>query len=264
MVDAPNRYTERGRYSGKVVLVTGAGAGIGAATAKAFASEGANLVLGSRTESKLKIIAVEIMNLGGKVVYYAGDSGLEATNQALVALALKTFGALHIAVNNAGMLLNSSIITLSDEILDEHINSNIKSLVYAMKHQLPSIAKSATPQAQGVIINIGSVASARPAMSQSAVFSGTKAFLDTFTRAAALEAAPLNVRVNAVNPGIVLTAATKRIVGQADMVHNFSDHISLAHGAASPEELSAFILDVASHRFLNGALLFFDGGVQAK
>jgi len=250
------------RYLNKVVLVTGSGSGIGKAIALEFAKEGALLVLGGRTESKL----VETANLlksryGTNSVYYAGDLGSEDVNKKLVELAIKEFGRLDVAINNAGSFIMTKITEEQEKNVTTMLNSNIKSIIWGSKYQLPAIGKTSTPDKQGSVIYISSGASLRPAAGGS-VYGATKGFVDTFTLAIAKEAREFNVRVNAVNPGVTVSEGALKTL-PLDQLTAFVKSASLADTPATGEEIASFVLDVVSNRYINGSRLLVDGGYNA-
>ncbi len=253
-------------FNSRSVLVTGAGSGIGKAIAIAFAKEGANLVLVGRTESKLQETLNEIKSLEGnnKVVLYTGDVGREETNKNAVELALKEFGQLNIAINNAGIGSGGNVVDATNSIVDTLLDTNIKSVIYGTKYQLPAIGKSSTKQNQGSIINISSVLSKFIRASNNPIYAATKGFIDTFTLATAKEGANYNVRVNSVNPGLTVSEGVLDLFGNRDIMKKFTNEYTLADDAASTQEIASFVLDVTKNRFINASILFIDGGAQAK
>ncbi|KAJ3013382.1 hypothetical protein HKX48_005792 [Thoreauomyces humboldtii] len=256
--------THSRRYSNKVVLVTGAGSGIGRAIALGFSNEGADVVLGGRTESKLQATAKTIASLGGRVAYVAGDVGLEDVNQALVAKAVSEFGGLHVAVNNAGAVRPMLITETDKETFEWSLDANVRSVFWGTKHQLPAIGLTSTPSAQGSIINISSICATRPGLSPSAIYASSKAFMDTFTKASAKEGRTHNVRVNSISPGPVTTAgALATMGGSEEAVHAIAKKMTLRDTAGAPEEVASFVLDVVSNALINGANLLIDGGISA-
>jgi len=252
------------RFTNKVVLVTGAGSGIGRAIAIQFAKEGANLLLAGKTPRKLKetqqIITEQIKEC--RVMYYSGNLGLEAVNKELVELALSHFGRLDIAINNASSYIFSKLTEISETELTTMIESNIKSVIYGTKYQLPAIGKTATPNNLGTIIYIGSLVGNRP-QPLGGVYAATKGFVDTLTLAAAREGVEFHVRVNAVNPGPILTDETySHVSGGDDTVRDSSSKSSLIKEPVEAAEIASFVADVASNSLLNGSRLLIDGGMS--
>jgi NAD(P)-dependent dehydrogenase (short-subunit alcohol dehydrogenase family) len=227
-------------------------------------------VLSGRDAARLKAVADSIVKTNGvKVVTLVGDAGLESTQKALVDLALSTFGALHIAFNNAGAFPFKTLVDISAAEVDLVLNTNVRGVIYALKYQLPAIANSSTKDNWGSIINNSSVASTRVVSSlvTAGVYAATKAAVDTLTKFAALEGAAGFVRVNAVNPGNVSSEGLVTLVGGAANVDAFTAGCSLVNGAATPDELSKFVLFIADNktgRFFNGSTLLMDGGMNIK
>jgi len=251
------------RYKDKVILVTGSGGGIGRAIALQFASEGGLLVLNGRTESKLQeTVKLIQQKYNGKAVYLAGDISSEEVNKNLVELALTTYGKLDIAINNAAVYILKKLVEYNSSEIASMINSNIYSLIYGTKYQLTAIAKTSTPNNQGVIINIGSVAAVRP-FATGNVYAATKGFLDTFTKSMASEGVEYNVRVNAINPGVTISDGTEGAFGISG-IEQLTKTVSLTDKPATGQEIATFLLDVVSNRYINGSLLYIDGGAGAK
>lgn len=119
------------------MLVTGASSGIGLATAHAFGKAGAKLVLHGRDAARLSAVADAIIAEGGSAVTMTGEAGSEETQKVLVELALSTYGALHIAFNNAGVYNLDKIVDLTSQAVDNVLNTNVKSVIYGLKYQLP-------------------------------------------------------------------------------------------------------------------------------
>jgi NAD(P)-dependent dehydrogenase (short-subunit alcohol dehydrogenase family) len=130
------------RLTGKVAIVTGASAGIGRATAKLFAAEGAKVVLAARREAELETLAAEIVSEGGEVAFLAGDVQSEDYAKALVALAVSRFGRLDIAYNNAGTLGEMGPTTgVSEAGWSAALTTNLTSAFLGAKHQIPEMLK---------------------------------------------------------------------------------------------------------------------------
>lgn len=254
--------------SGRVALITGASSGIGAATARLFATAGAKLVLSGRDEKRLQAVVDSIKQAtpSAEIATLTGDIGLEETNKALVELALSRFGALHIAFNNAGLLRYEPLTGVTAANVDLQFDSNVKSIIYGLKHQLAAIAKSSSKDNWGVIVNNSSIVSTRvkAGMQNGAIYAATKSAVDTLTKFGALEGAPSFVRVLAVNPGMTRSDGLVAVVGE------HVDAAALQAGLMplqTVEELAQFVLFVADNktgRFFNGSTLVIDGGFGVK
>jgi len=256
-----------GTLTGRVALITGASSGIGAGLARAFAVAGAKLVLSGRDEKRLQAVVDSIKQAtpAAEIATLTGDIGQEETNKALVELALSRFGALHIAINNAGLFRPTPLVSVPASEVDLHFDSNVKSVIYGMKYQLAAIAKSATKDNWGVILNNSSSVSTRvkDGYQGFSLYAATKSAVDTLTKFAALEGAPSFVRVNAFNAGMTRTEGTLALPNLDD----FEKGALLVQPAQSVDELAQFVLFVADNktgRFFNGSTLLVDGGINVK
>ena len=188
------------RFEGKVVVVTGASKGIGAAIAKQFASEGASVVVNYATskEGADRVVA-EIKKNGGKAVAVQADMAKKSDVGRLFEEAKKAFGRLDVLVNNAGIYEFAPLDTINEENFHKQFDINVLGLIFASQEA----AKYFGPEG-GSIVNISSIASTLTPPA-STVYSGTKAAVDATTRVLAKELGPKKIRVNAVNPGMVDT-----------------------------------------------------------
>lgn len=186
-----------GRLEGKVAVITGATSGIGEATARCFAREGARLVLAGRTRDKGEALARE---LGDRAVFQVTDVTREADIAALVDTAVARFGRLDCMFNNAGAPATGTIETVTEQELSAALQLLVGSVVFGVKHA----ARVMKPQGGGSIINNASVAGHR--YGQGNIFYSTaKAAVAHFTRLAGVELGPHGIRVNAISPGAIAT-----------------------------------------------------------
>ena len=188
------------KLAGKVAVVTGASKGIGAAIAKQLAGEGASVVVNyASSKAGADRVVGEITGKGGKAIAVQGDVAKEADIARLFAETKKAFGRLDILVNNAGVYEFVPLESVSSEHFHKHFDLNVLGLILTSKEA----AKHFGPEG-GSIVNISSIASSitPPA---SAVYSGTKSAVDAVTRTLAKELGPRKIRVNAINPGMVIT-----------------------------------------------------------
>jgi NADP-dependent 3-hydroxy acid dehydrogenase YdfG len=183
----------------KIIVITGAGSGIGRATAKLLASRGAKLVLGGRRAAQLDAVASEIESAGGEAIYRATDVTRRGDVEALVELAHKRYGRLDVLVNNAGIGPISRFDALRVEDWDAMIDVNIKGVLYGIAAALPIFRR----QEHGHIVNVISTAGLKilPTMG---VYAATKNAVRTITEALRQEAGP-NLRVTEVSPGMIAT-----------------------------------------------------------
>ncbi|RWC86493.1 MAG: SDR family NAD(P)-dependent oxidoreductase, partial [Mesorhizobium sp.] len=182
----------------KVAIVTGASSGIGRATAKLFAAEGASLVIAARRKTELDLLADEIEEAGGSAVALAGDVRDEAYAKALVDLAVETFGGLDIAFNNVGAVGQmGSISELSLDGWRETLDTNLTSAFLGAKYQVPAMIK----RGGGSLIFTSTFVGHTVGMPGMTSYAASKAGLIGLTQVLAAEYGPQGLRVNALLPG---------------------------------------------------------------
>ena len=249
---------DRARFKDKVVLVSGASSGIGRATARALAAEGAKLVLAGRRRERLDAVAAECVALGAEAHVVMGDVRDEAVCAAWVAAAVEHFGGLDGLVNAAGVIGNGGITTTEPAEWDRVMDSNLRSVFL-----LTRAASAALIARKGGVVNVSSVAGPRPYAGLLA-YCVSKAALDALTRCASLDLAPHGVRVNAVNPGVVVTELHTVNSAVADYPA-FLERAKSTHPLGrpgQPEEIAATILFLLSEEsgWITGANIAIDGG----
>ncbi|XP_036320186.1 uncharacterized oxidoreductase TM_0325-like isoform X1 [Rhagoletis pomonella] len=247
------------RQPGKVVIVTGASSGIGATTAEAFAKHGAKVVLVGRNEANLKAAeaACKAANNKAELLLIIADVTVDA--ERIVKETVAKFGKLDVLVNNAGIGARGSILEIDVDQFDTILNTNLRSVFLLTKFAAPHLIKT-----QGNIVNVSSVAGLR-AFANLSVYCTAKAALDQFTKCIALDLAPHNVRVNSVNPAVIVTDFAIRMgISKEDYVkfleHNKTTH-ALGRVGTTQEVADAIIFlanDTAS--FITGSNLPVDGG----
>jgi 3-oxoacyl-[acyl-carrier protein] reductase len=193
-----------GKLKGKVAVVTGASKGIGAGIAKAFGAEGASVVVNyaSDKDGADRTVA-EIVKAGGKAVAVKGSVAEEADVKHLFAETRKAFGKLDVLVNNAGVYQFTPLEQVTEQEFHHQFGVNVWGTIQATREALPLFGKGG-----GSVINISSVVS-RKAIPGSAVYAGTKGAVDTLTQVLAAELGARNIRVNAINPGMVESEGTR-------------------------------------------------------
>lgn len=241
---------------GKVALVTGASKGIGAAIARALASQGAAVVATyASSKTGADAVVAEIEAAGGQAVAVGGDvaNAVEAAN--LVKVAIERFGKLDILVNNSGIYEFSSIEDITEEHFHRSFNINVLGLLLVTKAAVKHLKEGAS------IINISSVVS-RVTPPGTAVYSATKGAVDAITGVLALELGPRNIRVNSINPGFVVTEGTHAAgIVDSDASAQFIAGTPLGRGG-QPEDIADIALFLASDdsRWLTGEHLIASGG----
>jgi len=256
-----------GRFNGATVLITGATGGLGSGTAKAFAAEGARLVLSDLDEATLNDFAA---TLDAETAVLAGNIGDETLSEDLVKLAVEKFGRLDIAVNNAGIV--HSFVRLPQVTSDEArrvIEIDLLGVFYAMKHQIPLMERQFKDSGKGgVIVNVASVAglSGAPKLS---VYAAAKHGVVGLTKSAAAEYASKGLRINAVCPAHTRTAMVDGFVRssgapEADALAELTRGVPMKR-VAEVDEIIAGILFLAdpANSFMTGHTLALDGGIGA-
>ena len=194
------------RLTGKVAIVTGASKGIGAGIAKAYAAQGAAVVVNyaSGRDGADRVVA-EITAAGGKAVAVHGDVSKADDVRRLFAAAKETYGAIDVLVNNAGVFQFDALEAVTEEEFHREFNINVLGLLLATQEGLKHFRAEG-----GSVINISSIVSTDP-VANSVVYSATKGAVDTITRALAKELGPRKIRVNAIAPGGVETEGVHRM-----------------------------------------------------
>jgi len=250
------------RLDNKVAIVTGASSGIGRATAKLFATEGAKVVVGARRAAELDSLVAEITTAGGKAVALAGDVRSEDYAKALVDLAVKTYGKLDIAFNNAGTLGESGPTTgVSEEGWNQAIGINLTASFLGAKHQIAAMQKNG--ENGGSVIFTSTFVGYSFAFPGVAAYAASKAGVIGLTQALAAEFGPQNIRVNAVLPGAVDTDMYREMNNTPESV-SFITNLHALKRVAKPEELARSVLYLASDdsAFVTGTASLVDGGAS--
>ncbi|MDG2536227.1 SDR family oxidoreductase [Dyella jiangningensis] len=248
------------RLHEKVALVTGASSGIGRATAKLFAAEGAKVVLGARRDAELQSLVREIEAAGGTAVALAGDVRSEAYAKALVELVTTRFGRLDIAFNNAGTLGEAGASTdVSEAGWNDTLAINLTGSFLGAKHQIAQMLKNGG----GSVIFTSTFVGHSFAFPGVAAYAASKSGLIGLTQALAAEFGPSGVRVNAVLPGAVDTDMYRDMNNTAES-QAFVTNLHALKRVATPEELARSVLYLASDdaAFVTGTATLVDGGAS--
>lgn len=249
------------KFENKVALIVGASSGIGRATALAFAAHGARVVVAARRKGELDALVAEIRSQGGAASAVAADVSRTQDVERMIAHTIETFGALHFAVNNAGVEGTlGGVIDLPEEEFDRVIAINLKGVFLCMKHEAGAILKTGG----GAIVNVGSVNSFLGFAGGSAYVASKHALVGLTTSASA-ELAPHGVRVNIVCPGVIDTPMHQRIrtvVGDALFDDAILSRVHLRR-AGQPEEIAKTIVFLCSDEasYITGTTLTPDGGL---
>jgi NAD(P)-dependent dehydrogenase (short-subunit alcohol dehydrogenase family) len=240
-----------------VVLITGALTGIGRATAVAFAREGARLVVSGRREEEGKALSKELQGLGAEAEFVKADVRKEEDVRSLVDKTVARFGRLDVAVNNAGTEGQPGPLTEQTvETYATTFDTNVLGVVLSLKHEL----RVMYAQKHGSIINVSSIAG-QLGFAGASIYVASKHAVEGLTKSAALEAAAVGVRVNAVAPGPIETPMLNRFVGSEANKNLFLQHIPLKR-AGEAAEVAQTILFLASDKssYVTGQSYAVDGG----
>ncbi|XP_063385039.1 3-oxoacyl-[acyl-carrier-protein] reductase FabG-like [Cydia fagiglandana] len=248
----------------KVVIVTGASSGIGAAAALLFAKEGADVALVARNAAKLAAVAKQIEALGKKPLVIRADISNETEASTVVSKTVEHFGKLDVLVNNAGIEVQGTILNGDAlEAFDKVMKLNVRAVIQLTTLAAPFLAKT-----KGNIVNVSSIASILTSKYPTGLpYYVSKAALDHFTRCAALELASIGVRVNSVNPGPVDNEfPTNNNLGDASVINQERAKIAPLGFLAKSEEIADVILFLASEkaRSVTGSSYFIDNGFVLK
>lgn len=247
------------RYAGKVVLVTGAGRGMGKAIADAFANEGATVVISARTRSYGEAAVQQIRERGGKASLVGGDISDRQAVKTMIEDAVREHGKLDIVVHCAADNAHARVVDMEDEAYDYLVKSNVHSLFWLAKDAAPYLSKS---EDKGRLIYISSGSANRTFIPGLIPYAATKAYMNAFARGLAVEFGPLNILVNVVEPGMI---ASDRMKGEL----NDAQVSAIAANFPVPrpgetEEVASAVLFMASREasYITGSALLVDGGAS--
>ncbi|MGN7293988.1 SDR family NAD(P)-dependent oxidoreductase [Rhizobium sp. SAFR-030] len=245
------------RFEDKVVIVTGAGSGMGKATAERFASEGAKVVLVGRQADKLKSVAAGLPS--ERVLVQQCDVSHEAQVDAMVQKTHETFGRLDVLVNNAGVHAEGDVENTSTQDWRKVMATDVDGVFFASRAALPHLKT-----AKGSIVNVASVSGTGGDWGMAA-YNAAKGAVVNLTRAMALDHGKDGVRVNSVCPSLTRTDMTEEMMSDQALLAKFNERFAL-QDPAEAEDIAPVIAFLASDdaRFVTGVNLPVDGGISAS
>ncbi|CAM4200314.1 SDR family NAD(P)-dependent oxidoreductase [Kibdelosporangium persicum] len=255
---------QRGRFAGKVVLITGATSGIGEATARAFAAAGARVAFCGRRANLGRAVEHAIRSSGGEATYIQADVREPSSVQHFVDSAVRRYGRLDIAFNNAGVQISAPLHKVTVEQWDDVTDTNARGVFLSMKYQIPHMLATGGH----IIVNssVGAVVG-RPGLS---TYQATKQAVQALVKSAALEYGGQGIRVNAILPGITDTAMIRPAglddaTWQSALVFLGQENVDGLKRTATPAMIASAVLGLAGDEFayLTGASVPVDGGIAA-
>lgn len=248
-------------FSGKVVLITGGTSGIGRATARRFASLGANVVFAGRRDEIGRAIARELQSCAGNSMFISTDVTKEAQVENLVRETVSTFGRLDIAFNNAGMAFSAPADNFTEEDYRSVFDTNVLGILLCQKYEIPALLQSGG----GVIVNTSSTLG-RVASSNLSLYAASKHAVEGLTKATALEFASRKIRVNAVSPWATDSAMIDCFLQRQSIDRRALELSNPMRRLATVEEVASTVLFLASDEssFINGTSIPIDGGFLAE
>ena len=245
-------------FGGRTVVVSGAASGIGLATARRFAREGANLALCDIKGDELRELATGLDVAPERLLCGAVDMRRKTEIEAFVARAVETFRSIDALVNNVGGGRRGRVQDLSDEDWRQVMDLSLDSVFHASRAAMPHLVA-----ARGAVVNIASI-SGLAGDGGNLAYNAAKGAVVNMTRGMAVDAGPDGVRVNAVCPGLVATPMTERMRASQTVMDQYRDRIPLGR-AGEAEEIANVVFFLASEQasYVNGACIPVDGGLSA-
>lgn len=250
------------QFKGKVAIVTGGSSGIGKATALELAEQGASIVIASRNDKTGNKVVQEITDKGGDAIFIKTDVTVETQVIKLVKEALRHYGRLDMAFNNAGIEQTpTSLSEQTEEVYADIMDTNVKGVWLCLKHQIPAMLKNNG----GAIVNTSSFGGTI-AFAKIPLYVASKHAVVGLTKAVALEYAKSNVRINAILPGAVENTGTfERSFGGDQASIDWAKSIHPLGRLATPEEIAHAVVFLLSDKagFITGSSMVVDGGYVA-
>lgn len=250
-----------GRLDGKVALISGGARGQGATHARMMAQEGARVVFGDILDDQGRQVEADIRASGGDVTYVHLNVTSESDWQAAVDTTVNTYGKLDVLVNNAGILIRSSIEETTEDDFDRIMAVNVKGVFLGTKFAIPAMRRSGG----GSIINISSTAGLVGSPGETAAYSATKGSVRLLTKSTAVQHAKDNIRCNSIHPGPIETDMIKDVLETPERWEQRLRRLPLQR-AGKPEDVAYGVIYLASDEssYVTGAELVIDGGTTAE
>jgi NAD(P)-dependent dehydrogenase (short-subunit alcohol dehydrogenase family) len=247
-----------GRLDNKIAVVTGAGNGIGRATAIRFAKEGAKVVLTTRQQAHGEDTLAQIKEAGGEAVFVQADARQREQLEAVIDTAADTYGRIDILVNCAGVLVWKPFLEQNDDDFNLIMETNFKSQVITMQRAIPHLLKAGG----GSIVNVASISAMQPELN-SYFYGAFKAAAANLTMNVAKEFAPKKIRVNCVCPGPVTTGLTPdEVKNNPEQIKWMEENVAILGRLGEPDDIANMNLFLASDEasWITGENFVVDGG----
>lgn len=249
-----------GKFSGKTVLVTGSGRGIGRAIAVKFAQEGASVIVNDlHDDDNSKETMSQLAAIGAPAKFMQADISQVANVQQLAKQSIAAFGQLDILVNNAGVEIRAPFWEVTEQQYDIVMNVNLKGMFFLTQAFVQYLKENNRP---GVIVNNSSVHEELP-FPNFASYCASKGAMQMVMRNLAVELAPLNIRINNVAPGAIKTPINATLLSKPELLVPLQNNISL-HRLGEPEDVANVIAFLASDeaKYVTGSTYYVDGGLS--